>query len=112
MRLSNFNEGAHRRVWKEGTKGGCGAHLEGLEGGLRVGGGWAFGLGWLDPGKESGWGDKGRTHLEGLAVLEPAMQRAHAPDMLALARLVPSDDRLVVERRLHLEQVRVRRLGC
>ena len=45
MRLSNFNEGAHRRVWKEGTKGGCGAHLEGLEGGLGVGGGWAFGLG-------------------------------------------------------------------
>ena len=75
MRLNNFNEGTHRRVWKEGTKGGCGAHLEGL------------------------------------AVLEPAMQRAHTADMLALARLVPSDDRLVIERRLHLEQGRVRRLG-
>ena len=75
MRLHHFNAGAHRRVWKEGAKGGCGGRLESL------------------------------------AVLEPAMQRAHTADMLALARLVPSDDRLVIERRLHLEQGRVRRLG-
>ena len=46
MRLNNFNEGAHRRVWKEGTKQGVVPTLKVLK------------VGWgLGEDGRSGWGD-------------------------------------------------------